>query len=465
MLSTSILDIYTKKNYLNKFIIVNGWIRNKRISKIGISFLSIYDGSSIYNIQVIAKKCLSNYFTEIIKLTVGCSVIISGKLMLSRGTLQIYEIKAQTVQVIGWINDPNLYPMAAKKHTIEHIRNFCHLRPRTNLISSISRIRNMVFQSLHKFLNRNGYIWVSTPIITSIDSEGAGSMFQVSLLDYDHVINMKKNFKKKDNFFKKKVFLTVSGQLTLEAYACALSKVYSFGPTFRAENSNTKKHLTEFWMLEVEKAFSDINSISKFSEELLKYSISYILDNCIADLIFLQKFNNSNLISRLNNFLKINFVNIEYDDSINILSKSKNSVINQISWGDDLSSYQEKYLVDDYFKSPVIVRNYPKLLKAFYMRMNDDQKTVSAFDVLISGVGEIIGGSEREDRIEKLKNRMTETGLNKKNYDWYKDLRKYGTVPHSGFGLGLERLILFITGIKNIRESIPFPRTVGHADF
>ncbi|VFP79237.1 asparagine--tRNA ligase [Buchnera aphidicola] len=465
MKKISILEIYTKNNYLNKQITIGGWVRSKRISKIGISFLTIYDGSSTRSIQVIAKKSLFNYSTEIIKLTIGCSVIVSGNLILSPSDLQTYEIKANHVEIIGWIDRPDLYPMSAKKHTIEYIRYFCHLRPRTSLIGVIARIRNAVFQSLNEFLVKNGYLWVSTPIITSIDTEGSGSMFQVSMLDINNQVNIKKNTNKENYFFGKKVFLTVSGQLTLEAYACALSKVYSLGPTFRAENSNTKKHLTEFWMLEVEKAFSDINDISIFAEKLLKNSINFVLDNCVSELLFLQKKVDKNIIFRLNNFLNINFVNIEYNEAINILLKNNHIINEKILWGEDLSSHHEKYLVNNYFKSPVIIRNYPKLLKAFYMRMNKDKKTVSAFDILIPQVGEIIGGSEREDRIDYLENRMIEMGLNKENYNWYKDLRKYGTVPHSGFGLGLERLILFITGIKNIRESIPFPRTIGHADF
>ncbi|VFP88414.1 Asparagine--tRNA ligase [Buchnera aphidicola (Cinara piceae)] len=465
MKKISIFEIYTKNNYLNKIITMSGWIRSKRISKIGISFLTIYDGSSAYTIQVIAKKSLFNYSAEIRKLTVGCSVIVSGYLTLSPSNLQTYEIQANKIKIIGWVDRPDSYPMSAKKHTIEYIRNFGHLRPRTNLISVIARIRNVVFQSLNQFLNNYGYIWVSTPIITSIDTEGSGSMFQVSILDVNNHLHTKKSINKENYFFGKKVFLTVSGQLTLEAYACALSKVYSFGPTFRAENSNTKKHLTEFWMLEVEKAFSDINDISIFAEKLLKYSVSFVLDNCISDLLFLQKKIDKNIIFRLNNFLNIDFVNIEYNEAINILLKNNNIINQKISWGDDLSSCHEKYLVNNYFKAPVIIRNYPKLLKAFYMRINEDEKTVSAFDILLPHVGEIIGGSEREDRINYLETRMNEMGLNKENYDWYKDLRKYGTVPHAGFGLGLERLILFITGIKNIRESIPFPRTVGHADF
>ncbi|VAX76605.1 asparagine--tRNA ligase [Buchnera aphidicola] len=463
----SILEIYSTNNCLHKLVVISGWIRSKRVSKIGISFLTVYDGSSIHSIQVIACKSLLNYFTEVLKLTTGCSVIVTGYLQLSRGLLQVYEIKSCNIQVIGWVNHPELYPMSAKRHTVEYIRNFCHLRPRTNLIGVVTRIRNMVFQALNKFLNNYGYFWVSTPIITSIDAEGAGSVFKVSLLDSNSncKIQTRSEINKKLNFFGKEVFLTVSGQLTLEAYACSLSKVYSLGPTFRAENSNTKKHLTEFWMLEVERSFTNIDKISQFSEKLLKYTVSYVLDHCISDLVFLQKIIDPNIFNRLNDFLNIKFINIEYSDVINILKKNNINNNSVISWGDDLLSIQEKYLTDNYFKSTVIIRNYPKSLKAFYMRVNDDNRTVSAFDILVPRIGEIIGGSEREERLDFLENRMNEIGLNSNNYSWYKDLRKYGTVPHSGFGLGLERLVLFITGIKNIRESIPFPRTVGSADF
>ncbi|VFP81140.1 Asparagine--tRNA ligase [Buchnera aphidicola (Cinara kochiana kochiana)] len=466
MKKTSISDIYTKNNYINKFITIHGWVRNNRISKIGISFLTVYDGSSIHTVQIIASKFLSNYYTEIIKLTIGCSVVISGILILSKGCLQIYEIKAKHISVLGWIDHPNLYPISAKKHTIEHIRNFCHLRPRTNLIRAISRIRNVVFHSLHQFLDKYGYLWVSTPIITSINAEGAGSMFKVSMLDIDNHREIKNNdSNKKTDFFKKQVFLTVSGQLTLEAYACALSKVYSLGPTFRAENSNTKKHLTEFWMLEVEKSFSNINDIYIFAEKLLKNSVLCVLNNCISELLFLQKTIDKNIVNRLNSFINTDFIVIEYTEIINILLNNKDVIDDEIVWGKDLSSNQEKYLVNIYFKAPIIVINYPKILKAFYMKVNSDNKTVAAFDILIPEVGEIIGGSEREDRIKYLDSRIDQTGLNKKDYEWYQDLRRYGTVPHAGFGLGLERLIVFITGIKNIREAIPFPRTVGHADF
>ncbi|AEH39816.1 asparaginyl-tRNA synthetase [Buchnera aphidicola (Cinara tujafilina)] len=456
MFVISIYEIFSKI-YILKNITIKGWVRSRRDSKKGLSFLSIYDGSTINIIQVVVKNSLNNYNTEILKLTIGCSVQIEGKLQYSHGKLQKYEILAKNITILGWIENPALYPMSAKKHTVEYIRNFCHLRSRTNLFGSITRIRNVIYHSLHNFLYKKNYFWISTPIITSINTEGAGSMFKVSMLDSNNI--------KEKKFFNKNVFLTVSGQLTLEAYACSLSNVYSFGPTFRAENSNTKRHLSEFWMLEVETAFSNLDNISKLSETLLKYTVDKVLNKCGADLVFLQKNIDSNIFCRLNSFLSIPFVRINYTDVINVLLKKSYEIKENISWGNDLSIQQERYLVEKYFKAPIIIQNYPKSLKAFYMRINSDNQTVSAIDVLLPNVGEIIGGSEREERLCVLTQRIHELGLNEKDYIWYQDLRKYGTVPHAGFGLGFERLIMYITGLKNIREAIPFPRTVKHADF
>lgn len=462
----SINDIFSTDKYIDQDITVNGWVRSRRDSKKGISFLNIYDGSIIDNIQIIVKNSLDNYYIEILKLTIGCSVKVTGILQFSRGKLQKYEILAKKIIILGWVENPSLYPMSAKRHTIEYIRNFCHLRSRTNLFGAITRIRNIAFHAIHKFLYKKKYFWIATPIITSINAEGAGSMFKVSMLDYNNIQNNKKsNIEVEKNFFNKEVFLTVSGQLTLEAYACSLSKVYSLGPTFRAENSNTKRHLAEFWMLEVETAFSNLSDISQLSEELLKYIVTRVLKKSLIDLIFLKKNIDPTILFRLNNFISVPFIHIDYNDVIKILLKQSSDIQENIKWGNDLSIYQEKYLVEKYFKSPVVIKNYPKSLKAFYMRMNSDNDTVSAMDILIPLVGEIIGGSEREERLSVLKKRMKEIGLDEKDYIWYQELRKYGTVPHAGFGLGFERLIMYITGIKNIRESIPFPRTVKHADF
>lgn len=466
MIGTSIYSIYMNQIEINDNVTICGWIRSKRISKIGISFLNVYDGSIVYEMQIIAKNNLHNYQSEIIKLTIGCSIIVKGILKSSPGLLQSYEVHANNIIVLGKIKNPEVYPMSAKKHSLEYLRNFYHLRPRTNLIGSISRIRNVLFQSLHQFLTERGYIWVSTPIITSINAEGAGSMFHVSMLDVNNIYDKKyiNSKKKSENFFNKKVFLTVSGQLTLEAYACSLSKVYSFGPIFRAENSNTKRHLSEFWMLEIEKAFSNLNEISILSEEILKYSVCNILDTCMPDLLLLQKLIDPNLIDRLKNFLEKNFIIISYHEAVQILLKNK-IISKNVTFEEDLSTEHEKYLVEQYFECPVIIKNYPKSIKAFYMKVNKDKNTVAAIDVLLPIVGEIIGGSEREENLTILENRMHEIKLPSEYYDWYKDLRMYGTVPHAGFGLGFERLVMYVTGIKNVREAIPFPRTVGHANY
>ncbi|CAL4043322.1 asparagine--tRNA ligase [Buchnera aphidicola] len=458
-----ILNLYLNRIKINSIISIQGWIRSRRDSKSGISFLNVYDGSYFCSIQVVANCNLSNYKEEILRLTAGCSVIITGLLILSAGKGQKYEIQATKVEVIGWINDPKSYPISAKKHTVEYLRDFTHLRPRTNFIGAITRIRHTLIKSLHRFFDEKGYYLVSTPIITEINAEGAGEMFRVSTLDM-------KNISKKDatdfskDFFEKETFLTVSGQLTLETYACALSKVYTLGPTFRAENSNTSRHLAEFWMLEVETSFFNLQDICILSEKMLKYVVSVVLKECEPDIIFFKKFYDDNIITRLKNFLENDFFKVDYKDVITILLKSNIKFKKSIFLGVDLSADHERYIVEKYFKKPVIVMNYPKEIKAFYMRLNDDQKTVSAMDLLLPGIGEIIGGSEREERIEILDKRLSELGLKNKNYWWYRDLRRYGTVPHAGFGLGIERLIMYITGIKNIKDTIPFPRTVRHAN-
>ncbi|CUR53214.1 asparagine--tRNA ligase [Buchnera aphidicola] len=462
---TLLSDIFLKKKNINTVILINGWVRNRRDSKSGISFLDIYDGSIVTTLQVIAKNTLSNYVTEILKLTIGCSVKIVGKLIHSLHKKNIYELKAHLIQVIGTVSSPKSYPMSAKRHTLEHLRNFCHLRPRTNIIGVISRIRNTVFYTLHKFFQSKQYLWVATPIITSINTEGGGDMFKISMLDTsNYELNKKiKNFKKK--FFNRSAFLTVSGQLTLEAYACSLSKVYSFGPVFRAENSNTKKHLAEFWMLEMEKAFTTVKKISNFSEILLKHVIQKVLEKNSLDLSFLKKYIDNNIFIRLKKILNINFFHIEYKEALDILLKNSHLFSEKIFWGIDFNTIQEKYLVEEYFKAPVVIYNYPKNIKPFYMKLNSDEITVSAFDILFPLVGEIIGGSEREDRFSILENRMKIFKETQKDYHWYQDLRKYGTIPHAGFGLGFERLILYITGLNNIRDVIPFPRSVGDLKF
>ncbi|WP_343191996.1 asparagine--tRNA ligase [Buchnera aphidicola] len=460
----SIVNVHLNRTKLDSIIIIQGWVRSRRTSKLGISFINVYDGSCLNSIQVVASDILNNYTTEVLHLTSGCSVTVTGQLILSQGKEQVYEVKAIKIVVLGWIKNPNTYPISLKKHSIEYLRDVAHLRIRTNLIGAITRIRHVLIKALHKFLDQKGYFLVATPIITAVNAEGAGEMFRVSTLDI-HNMSGEKNINFNEDFFGKESFLTVSGQLTLEAYACALSKVYTFGPTFRAENSNTSRHLAEFWMLEVETAFFTLKDICSFSEEMLKYSVSVVLNECKQDIIFLKNFNELNIVNRLKYFLDSDFININYIDVVNILLKSNIKFRNDVFLGMNLSTDHERYITEKYFKKPVIISNYPKNKKAFYMRLNNDQKTVSAMDVILPNIGEIIGGSQREERLEVLDSRLLELGLNKKDYWWYRDLRKYGTVPHSGFGLGIERFIAYITGIKNIKDMIPFPRTVRNIDF
>ncbi|QCI27237.1 asparagine--tRNA ligase [Buchnera aphidicola] len=457
----TINQIYKKCNLINKIINIYGWIKNRRHSKSGISFIDIYDGSCSNIIQGIVKKNIINY-NEVLKLTIGCSVNIIGVLILSHGKNQKYEIKINTIKVLGWIDSPNEYPISSKNNTLEFLRSIPHLRPRTNLIGSITRIRNNIFYSIHNFLQKKNYFWIPTPIITSLNSEGAGSMFHVSTLNKNQDNKDNNIHFIKKNFFGKKTFLTVSGQLTAEAYACAMTKVYTFGPTFRAENSNTTRHLSEFWMLEIEEAFSTLTDIIKLSNNIIKYIIKNILKNCNLELEFLYNKIDKNIFLRLENFLNSKITIIEYNDAIKILLKSKTYFKNSINFGIDLCSEHEKYLVNNYFNAPIFVINYPKNLKAFYMRLNNDHNTVAAMDFLVPNIGEIIGGSEREERKNFLKKRIVDLGLNKKDYLWYIDLRRYGSVPHSGFGLGFERLVSFITGIKNVKDVAPFPRTVNN---
>ncbi|WP_343190165.1 asparagine--tRNA ligase [Buchnera aphidicola (Mollitrichosiphum nigrofasciatum)] len=466
MLKSSISDIFLNKVSFNSFINIEGWIRSCRHSKIGISFIQIYDGSCFHSIQIIVKNTLKNYQNDILILNVGCSISIHGVLIKSLGKEQFFEIFAHKVNVIGPIKNPEKYPISPKKHTLEYLRIHAHLRPRTNIITAVSRIRNVLFQTINNFLFKSGFFWIPTPIITCLNTEGSGDMFNVSTIDKKCFIGKlnKKKFSNK-NFFGKKAFLTVSGQLTLEAYACAYKKVYSLGPVFRAENSNTTRHLSEFWMLEIECAFYNLNDLIFFSEKIIKHIISVILNSCALELEFLKNNVDKNIFERLKNFLLTKFQVITYQEALNILFYNKKIDFNINMENVNISSEQERYLVDEYFHKPVIIINFPKKLKAFYMKINDDNDTVASMDILFPGIGEILGGSEREDRIKKLDKRIFECNLNKKDYWWYRDLRKYGSVPHAGFGLGIERLISYITGIRNVRDIIPFPRIVNNIDF
>lgn len=462
----AIAEVLQGKVSIGETVTVRGWVRTRRDSKAGLSFLAVYDGSCFAPIQVIVNNDIANYESEILRLTTGCSVIVTGTIVESPAEGQAVELQAQKVEVTGFVEDPDTYPMAAKRHSIEYLREVAHLRPRTNIIGAVARVRHCLAQAIHRFFNEQGFYWVATPLITASDTEGAGEMFRVSTLDLENLPrgeNGKVDFSQ--DFFGKESFLTVSGQLNGETYACALSKIYTFGPTFRAENSNTTRHLAEFWMVEPEVAFADLNDNAKLAEDMLKYVFRAVLAERRDDLEFFAKHVDKDVITRLENFVASDFAQIDYTDAIEILLKSGKTFEFPVSWGIDLSSEHERYLAEEYFKSPVVVKNYPKDIKAFYMRLNDDGKTVAAMDVLAPGIGEIIGGSQREERLDVLDKRMLEMGLNPEDYWWYRDLRKYGTVPHSGFGLGFERLIVYVTGVQNIRDVIPFPRAPRNANF
>lgn len=443
-----------------------GWVKTRRDSKAGFSFIAVNDGSCFNNMQVVAEKALSNYDDEILRLTAGCSVAVDGTLVASQGKGQSVEVHAESVKVLGFVEDPDSYPMSAKRHSVEYLREYAHLRPRTNLMGAVMRIRNAAAFAVHSFFQQEGFIWLSTPLITASDCEGAGEMFTVTNFNLDDLPKNdagKTDFSK--DFFGRHAFLTVSGQLEAETYACALSKVYTFGPTFRAENSNTTRHLAEFWMVEPEMAFTDLDGCADTAGRMLKAIFSHVLKNCRDDLDFIVQHVDKEAVNRLEHFINSEFAQVEYTEAIEILKQAKKKFQYPVEWGIDLQSEHERYLAEEHFQSPVVVRNYPKDIKAFYMRQNEDGKTVAAMDVLAPGIGEIIGGSQREERIERLDARMDELGLNKDSYWWYRDLRRYGSVPHSGFGLGFERIVDYICGTGNLRDVIPFPRTPMHAEF
>ncbi|TLX46386.1 asparagine--tRNA ligase [Pseudoalteromonas phenolica] len=446
-------------------VTVKGWIRTRRDSKAGISFLAVHDGSCFNPIQAVVPNSLNNY-DEVTNLTAGCSVSVTGKLVESQGQGQAFEIQADTVEVIGQVENPDTYPMAAKRHSIEFLREHAHLRPRTNVIGAVTRVRNCLSQAIHRFFHENGYMWISTPIITASDCEGAGEMFRVSTLDMQNLPRTDKgDIDYSEDFFGKEAFLTVSGQLNGETYASAMSKIYTFGPTFRAENSNTSRHLAEFWMVEPEVAFADLEDIASLAEDMLKYVFKAVLDERRDDMEFFAQRIEKTAISRLEEFVEKDFAQVDYTDAITILENCGKKFEFPVEWGVDLQSEHERYLAEEHFKAPVVIKNYPRDIKAFYMRQNEDGKTVAAMDVVAPGIGEIIGGSQREERLDVLDARLEEMGLHKEDYSWYRDLRKYGTVPHSGFGLGFERLVAYVTGMGNVRDVIAFPRTKGNANY
>ncbi len=464
LLSTK--EILSGKALVGQEVTLAGWIRTRRDSKAGFSFLAVNDGSGFDSVQVIANNTLENYESDVLKLTTSCGVVVDGIVQESQGQGQSVEVVAKKIVVTGFVEDPDTYPMSAKRHSVEYLREYAHLRPRTNLMGAVMRIRNTLAYAIHSFFQQNGFMWVATPLITGSDCEGAGEMFTVTNFDLNNVPKDDKgNADFSKDFFGKHTYMTVSGQLNVETYACAFSKVYTFGPTFRAENSNTTRHLAEFWMIEPEMAFTDLNGCAQTAEKLLKYVFKEVLEKRADDMNFIVQRVDKDAISRLEHFINSDFAQVDYTDAIEILKNADKKFEYPVEWGIDLQSEHERYLAEEHFKAPVVVKNYPKDIKAFYMKQNDDGKTVAAMDVLAPGIGEIIGGSQREDSLEKLDKRMDELGLNKDSYYWYRDLRRYGSVPHSGFGLGFERLIVYITGVGNVRDAIPFPRTPHNAEF
>lgn len=447
-------------------VTIRGWVRTRRDSKAGFSFIALSDGSSLDTIQIVAPDSLPNYSSEVQRITAGCAISCTGTLAASPGRGQAFEIQAHTVEVIGWVEDPDTYPIQPKRHSFEFLREVGHLRPRTNTFGAVARVRHATAQAIHRYFNERGYLWINTPIITSSDAEGAGHLFRVSTLD---LLNPPRNpdgsvdFSK--DFFGRETFLTVSGQLNVEGYCLALTRVYTFGPTFRAEKSNTARHLAEFWMVEPEIAFADLDDLADLSEDFLKYVFRTVLDECADDMAFFARHIEPQAIDRLSALLDQPFVRIDYAEAIEILEASGVDFEFPAEWGLDLQTEHERYLTEQHFNAPVVVMNYPAAIKAFYMRLNDDGQTVAALDVLAPGIGEIIGGSQREERLDVLARRMSEIGLDADTYDWYLDLRRYGSVPHAGFGLGFERLVSYITGMANIRDVIPYPRVPGRADF
>lgn len=451
------------KEDIGTTINVKGWVRTKRGNK-NVAFIALNDGSIIHNIQIVVD--LANFDEELMKLiTTGACISVNGTLVESMGQGQNVEIQASEIHVYGTA-DAETYPLQKKGHTLEFLREIAHLRPRTNTFGAVLRIRHAMAFALHKYYNDNGFYYLHTPIITGSDAEGAGAMFRVTTLDAKNPpLTENGHVNHAEDFFGKETNLTVSGQLEAELGAMALSKVYTFGPTFRAENSNTPRHLAEFWMNEPEVAFNEIKENMDLAEDFIKYLIRYALDNCMDDIDFLNNMYDKELIERLNFVVNNDFVRLTYTEAIGILEKSEQKFEFPVSWGVDLQSEHERYLVEKHFKKPVILTDYPKDIKAFYMKQNEDGKTVRAMDVLFPKIGEIIGGSQREESLEKLQTRIAEMGIPEKDVWWYLDTRRFGTAPHSGFGLGFERLILFVTGMANIRDVIPFPRTPMNAEF
>lgn len=464
MKEISIKQIFKNQSeYLNKRIKVSGWARTIRDSKT-FGFIELNDGSFFKNLQVVIEEDSISNFNKVVKLGISSALTIEGDLVETPNAKQPFEIKATSVEINGLCD--NDYPLQKKRHSFEFLREIAHLRPRTNTFSAVFRVRSLAAYAIHKFFNERNFVYVNTPIITGSDCEGAGKMFRVSTLDIDKPERDKDgkvDFSK--DFFTKETSLTVSGQLTGETYCMAFGNIYTFGPTFRAENSNTARHAAEFWMIEPEIAFADLRDDMDLAEYMLKFIIRYVLENAYEEMEFFNNFIDKTLLERLNGIINSDFAHVTYTYAIELLIKENDKFQYPVKWGCDLQTEHERFLTEKVFKKPVFVTDYPKDIKAFYMRMNDDNKTVAAMDLLVPGVGEIIGGSQREERLEYLEKRMDEMHLNKEDYSWYLDLRKYGGTKHAGFGLGFERTIMYLTGITNIRDVISFPRTVNSADF
>jgi len=466
MQSFSCADVLTGRAPQDSPVTIKGWVRTRRDSKAGISFVNVSDGSGFHPVQVVAPNTLPNYTDQVLHLTAGCAVEATGTIVPSPAKGQPFEMQASAIRVVGWVEDPDTYPIQPKPHSFEFLREVAHLRPRTNVIGAVTRVRHTLAQAIHRFFHERGFFWINTPIITASDAEGAGELFRVSTLD---LANLPRTPEGKvdfaHDFFGREAFLTVSGQLNVETYCMAMSKVYTFGPTFRAENSNTSRHLAEFWMIEPEIAFATLKEDAELAEALLKYVFATVLEERCDDMAFFEERVEKGVIAKLRNIVDTPFVRMDYTEAIGILERSKQKFEFPVSWGMDLQSEHERHLSEQHVRGPVILTNYPKQIKAFYMRLNDDDNTVAAMDVLAPGIGEIIGGSQREERLDVLDARMIEVGLDPHHYDWYRDLRRYGTVPHAGFGLGFERTVVYVTGLANVRDAIPFPRTPGNARY
>ncbi len=459
---TNIRELYREKEkFIGKEVQIGGWLRNIRDSKT-FGFLVVNDGTFFEPLQVVYSDKLDN-FAEISKLNVGAAVIVKGTLVETSNAKQPFEIQADVVEIEG-VSAPE-YPLQPKRHTFEYLRTISHLRPRTNTFEAVFRVRSLIAYAIHKFFQERDFVYVHTPLITGSDCEGAGEMFRVTTLDMENVPkNPDGTVDYTKDFFNKETNLTVSGQLNGETYAMAFKNIYTFGPTFRAENSNTTRHAAEFWMIEPEIAFADLKDDMMLAESMLKYVISYVLENAPEEMAFFNKFVDKGLIERLNHVVESEFGRVTYTEAIELLEKNNDKFEYKVSWGCDLQTEHERYLTEEIFHRPVFVTDYPKEIKAFYMKMNEDGKTVAAMDCLVPGIGEIIGGSQREDDYDKLVQRMDECGLKKEDYDFYLDLRKYGTARHAGFGLGFERCVMYLTGMQNIRDVIPFPRTVNNCE-